>query len=118
MSQKSSDKQRLYNREYYQRNRERLLEKQREKNRRFSENRRRWLSEFKKTLKCERCGEDHPATLTFHHRDATEKEFEIANAINLGVGMKRLVAEIEKCEVLCANCHAKEHYSQMFDRPE
>jgi ribosomal protein S21 len=33
----------------------------------------------------------------------------------MGVSLKRLKAEIEKCEVLCANCHAKEHYSQMFE---
>jgi hypothetical protein len=107
MPSKPSDELRRYNREYYGRNRERLLEKQREKNRRFARGRREWLSEYKKSLKCIRCGEDHPATLTFHHRDSAEKDFEIGNSINLGVSLKRLVAEIEKCDVLCANCHAK-----------
>ena len=115
MLPKQSDEVRLYNREYYRRNRQRLLEKQRDKNRRFAESRRKWLSDYKKSLKCCRCDEDHPATLTFHHRDAAEKSFEIGNNINLGVGLKRLMAEIEKCDVLCANCHAKEHFSQMFE---
>ncbi len=115
MPSKPSDEIRQYNRDYYQRNRERLLEKQRYKNRRFAESRRKWLSDYKKTLKCFRCGKSHPATLTFHHRDASEKSFEIGNCVNLGIGLKRLVAEIEKCDVLCANCHAKEHFSQMFE---
>ena len=104
-----------YNRAYYQRNREHLLKKQAEKNKRFAENRRKWLVDYKKTLKCVRCYESHPATLTFHHRNNAEKSFEIGNAVALGVGLKRLLAEIEKCEVLCANCHAKEHLAYLFE---
>ena len=104
-----------YNRLYYQRNREYLLKKQAEKNRRFAESRRKWLVGYKKTLKCVRCEESHPATLTFHHKSNSEKSFEIGNAITLGVGLKKLSAEIEKCEVLCANCHAKEHLAYLFE---
>ncbi len=111
----SSEKLRAYNREYYRLNREHLLEKQAEKNKRFSESRRKWLIDYKKTLKCIRCGESHPATLIFHHKDSLGKSFEIGNAIVLGVGLKRLLAEIEKCEVICANCHAKEHLSYLFE---
>ena len=115
MASKPSDEQRRYNREYYRRNREILLARQREKNKRFAENRRRWLVEYKRTLSCVRCGENHPATLTFHHRVTDDKDFEIGNSVWMGVSLKRLLAEIEKCEVLCANCHAKEHFGQMFE---
>ena len=111
----SKDEVRAYNRSYYQRNREQLLKNQAEKNKRFAEKRRKWLVEYKKTLKCVRCEESHPATLTFHHKDGSEKSFEIGNALKLGIGLKRLLAEIEKCEVLCANCHAKEHLSYLFE---
>ncbi len=111
----SKNEVREYNRSYYQRNREHLLRKQAEKNKRFAENRRKWLVECKKSLKCVRCEESHPATLTFHHKDKSEKSFEIGNALKLGIGLKRLLAEIEKCEVICANCHAKEHLSYLFD---
>ena len=112
---KTSEEVRNYSREYYQRNREHLLEKQREKNRRFAESRRKWIVEYKKTLSCGRCGENHPATLTFHHMKDSDKSFEIANAIGKGVSLKRLIAEIEKCEVLCANCHAKEHLGYLYE---
>jgi hypothetical protein len=111
----SKDEVREYNRLYYRQNREQLLRNQAEKNKRFAESRRKWLVEYKKTLKCVRCGESHPATLIFHHKDKSEKSFEIGNALTLGVGLKRLLAEIEKCEVICANCHAKEHLSYLFD---
>ena len=115
MASKTSETLRSYNRSYYERNREKLLKRQAEKNRRFADNRRKWLVEFKRTLKCVRCNESHPATITFHHKDSSEKSFEIGNAIGLGVSLKRLIAEIEKCEVICANCHAKEHLSYLFD---
>jgi hypothetical protein len=68
MPDKTSEELKRYNREYYQRNQKHLLEKQRKKNKRFAENRRKWLVEHKKGLSCIRCGEDHPATLTFHHK--------------------------------------------------
>jgi hypothetical protein len=111
----SQDKTREYNRLYYMRNREKLLNNQVDKNKRFAEKRRKWLVDYKKKLKCVRCDESHPATLTFHHKNNLEKSFEIGNAIKLGVSLKRLVSEIEKCEVLCANCHAKEHLAHMFE---
>lgn len=34
-----------------------------------------WLKEYKETLKCENCGENHPACLDFHHVDPNEKAF-------------------------------------------
>lgn len=66
--------------------------------------------EFKKTLKCTLCNEDHPATLQFHHLDPNEKEIEVSLAVTNGWSFKRIEEEIKKCIVLCANCHMKEHY--------
>ena len=113
----TDDKVRAYNRLYYRRNRERLLKKQAEKNKRFAENRRKWLVEYKKSLKCVRCGESHPATLTFHHKNSSDKSFEIGNALVLGVSLKRLLGEIEKCEVICA-APQKSIYRIYLNKPE
>ncbi len=114
MTSKSSEEIRKYNRRYYLENREHLLKKQKEKNQRLAKKRRQWIADYKKELECIRCGENHPATLTFHHKDSSEKEFEIGNALALGVSLKRILAEIEKCEVLCANCHAIEHLGYLY----
>lgn len=69
------------------------------------------FQEFKATLKCERCGESDPAALDFHHLDPSEKDHELSNAMNKW-GWSRVMREIEKCIVLCANCHRKEHARQ------
>ena len=70
-----------------------------------------FIKDYKNNLKCNRCDENHPATLQFHHKDPTIKETEIATAVNRGWSIKRIINEIEKCEVLCANCHSKIHWS-------
>lgn len=68
-----------------------------------------WYAELKSRLVCARCGESHPACLQFHHPDAAGKEESVAEAVRRGWGRARILHELEKCEVLCANCHAKHH---------
>ena len=65
---------------------------------------------MKATLKCARCGENHPATLQFHHCDPQKKDFNLSEAVREGYSIKRIKKEVAKCTVLCANCHAKECY--------
>lgn len=69
---------------------------------------RKWLQEYKKTLKCERCTENHPACLDFHHV-AGKKDIEISKIVNCGRSIESIKKEMAKCIVLCANCHRKEH---------
>lgn len=71
---------------------------------------RRKLKELKSTLKCN-CGESHPACLQFHHIN-DDKEIEVSTAVSLGWSWYKIVKEIEKCQVLCANCHFKLHYEE------
>lgn len=98
------DKQRKYQRDWYYKNKETRLAET--KANRFKI--RKWVSDLKKTLSCS-CGEDHPSCLEFHHKDPTQKDLSIADAISNGWSISRMIKEIEKCEVLCANCHRKVH---------
>lgn len=64
--------------------------------------------EFKKGLKCARCGFDDYRALQFHHHKG-DKEHAVANLLRRGASMKMIQKEAAKCEVLCANCHQIEH---------
>ena len=57
---------------------------------------------------CVRCGESDPICLDFHHRDEGTKHLAIAAAVRKWP-LKRVMQEIEKCDILCANCHRKLH---------
>ncbi len=57
--------------------------------------------------KCIECGynKSHKA-LQFHHRDPKEKEFQISEMYTRR-SLDALVVEAEKCDLICANCHAE-----------
>lgn len=61
---------------------------------------------------CIHCGEADPIVLEFDHRIHAEKKFNIGNAANGGKTIKKLLEEIEKCDVLCANCHRRKTYHE------
>jgi hypothetical protein len=50
--------------------------------------------------------------LQFHHIDPGTKEIELSTAISRGWSKKRILAEVAKCIVLCANCHLKHHWRE------
>ena len=70
-----------------------------------------FVLEIKNNSFCKECGENHISTLDFHHRDSSEKDFDISLMAGLGKSKKLILEEIEKCDVLCSNCHRKLHYN-------
>lgn len=73
-----------------------------------------WLSELKKQLGCRKCRENDPACLDFHH--TTGKDFSLSLAAGMGFSRDRIQKELDKCEVLCSNCHRKLHRDQKLGR--
>ena len=67
-------------------------------------------------IPCAICGEDHPAVLDFHHVDESTKSFTMNTATKNGTKFERIVEEIEKCVVLCSNCHRKHHHAHLYKK--
>ena len=55
---------------------------------------------------CVDCGEADPVVLEFDHVRG-EKSGEIANMLRRQVAWERIIDELSKCEVRCANCHRR-----------
>jgi hypothetical protein len=66
-----------------------------------------FIAEAKQKTGCAVCGEREVVCLDFHHLDPSSKDFALANA--WGFGEEKLRAEMDKCVVVCKNCHAKIH---------
>lgn len=95
----------VYSREYYLANKDKTLianAKTRKKNKEA------WI-EYKSSLACTKCGFSHPAALDFHHVDPNTKTDNVHKLASNGQ-YKKAHKEIEKCIVLCANCHRIHHY--------
>lgn len=59
--------------------------------------------------RCIKCGYNkHPAALDFHHENPDEKDFNIGKNGHT-VSWEKLKKELNKCILLCANCHREEH---------
>jgi hypothetical protein len=57
---------------------------------------------------CSGCGYDRCVkALTFHHREPGKKAFAISQMLDRAWSI--LSAELDKCELLCFNCHMEEH---------
>jgi len=59
--------------------------------------------------KCEICGYDRYAeALEFHHNDLPKKEFGISEK-GYTRSWKKVMEELDKCIMVCANCHRELH---------
>lgn len=99
---------REYNRRYYHEHEDRrryLVQKALKRKKEIRD----WFKSYKKTLSCSVCGENHPACLDFHHKDNDGRSNWLSLAASRGWSKKRILKEIDKCSVLCANCHRKLH---------
>jgi len=65
--------------------------------------------------KCNACGLDYNgengAMFQFHHKDPTTKEFTIGSSLT-DKSIQDLQKEVDKCNLLCANCHSVHHIGE------
>lgn len=66
-----------------------------------------FVNSYKSTIGC-KCGEKRAHCLQFHHID--KKTSAIADMISARRSMDEIKAEMNKCRVVCVNCHRIEHY--------
>jgi hypothetical protein len=60
--------------------------------------------------KCEVCGYNkNLAALQFHHLDPTKKVMKLDMRTLGNTNMDKIMLELDKCVLLCANCHSEEH---------
>ena len=92
------------NHQYYRESHNRSRNQIREQNARM-------VFEYLMENPCVRCGESDPIVLEFDHRNRIEKTESISNLI-LNASWARIKSEIQKCDVLCANCHRRKSAAQ------
>jgi hypothetical protein len=105
--------QRAYHQFYYRKNKSRFIEKNRRNKDRQRRRLRAILLEYKERP-CADCGRTfHTWVMEFDHREGSVKESAVANLVSKGCTNARLLEEIRKCEVVCANCHRMRTYIRL-----
>lgn len=124
-------KKREYDRQRYAEKRDHLLEQQK---RYYLENKqerqayaKKYAAEKQKEKRdyvlklkeqpCMDCGNSfHFSAMDFDHREGEQKKGAITDMMrNMRVTLKRLIEEIAKCDLVCANCHRVRTYERMKD---
>ena len=115
---KNPEADRKSKRDYYQRNKDKIIQKNSEYaklnkdkvktwSKRFKKKKQKEFQEFKKTLKCSICGYDkNPKAIDLHHVDPSKKYKLTSRLIGC---TNKLKEELEKCVPICSNCHREIH---------
>lgn len=99
MAYKNPEDAKAYRREWYERNKEKHKANVRKNNDRELE----WYRSLKDMQPCTDCGVRYPFYVMQFDHIGTDKTAGLAQLRNRG--RKRILAEIAKCELVCANCH-------------
>ncbi len=93
-----------YGKEHYVANRQRYIDQARIQKQKLMLERTTYLIKFFKTHACVDCGETDPVVLEFDH--LRDKSFAIGPELSRR-SWQSILDEMEKCEVVCANCHRR-----------
>ena len=96
-------------RNWRNKNKEYVREKQKESKRKRKEEAILYLGGV-----CIDCGgEFHPSIFEFHHRNPSEKDSDPSKTLMLK--WEKIKAELDKCDLLCANCHRLRHHKENYE---
>lgn len=107
------EKQREASRRHYAKHRDKVIAKAKAYSKAAKSRVRAYINAHLGANPCVDCGETDIVVLEFDHvGEAGTKHFNISDATRLGYSMDKVIAEIAKCEVRCANCHRKKTYER------
>lgn len=94
-----------YNAAYYRRNSEKYKRCRQQNQPRYRKQRRELLKDYLLGKQCVDCGERDPMVLEFDHVRGV-KQGDIGTMLS-HYCWSRILEELEKCEIRCANCHRR-----------
>lgn len=90
--------------QWYQNNKEKCLTKAKTSNLKYRSENREYVIKYLKEHSCINCGEKDIVVLEFDH--LRDKKCNVARLISSST-LHNVIKEINKCQVLCANCHKR-----------
>lgn len=101
----------LYAKEYYNRNKRSYLLNRKKQNIK----RRKWLNDYKESRGCSKCNDIGNPAVCYEFNHITGDKYKPVGRLSKN-SMKRILNEIEKCELICRNCHMDYTYKNSDKR--
>lgn len=99
-------------RDRYLKNRESHVKVIGERNRRYKNEIRTWIRRVKESSPCHDCGVFYPWYVMDFDHVSGEKSGNISDFMARMVSKKKIQDEIDKCELVCSNCHRARTYTR------
>lgn len=95
---------------HYQKNKDKVLKQVYHKKEIYKN----WYNSLK-NKPCVDCNKSYPPyVMDFDH--LKDKEFGLSKTLNYNWGKKRVLDEIAKCELVCANCHRERTHNRQINK--
>lgn len=101
-----------YQQEHYQKHKQRYIAEAEQRRLNYNRKAHNFLMEYAKDG-CSVCGETDYRCLEFDHVDQSTKIESISYMVGQQYPLRKIKEELNKCRVLCANCHRKHTATQM-----
>jgi hypothetical protein len=102
-------------RRHYAKNSEEVKEKVALNNRLLRQRNREYVNSVKANMPCADCGVIYPPYVMQFDHVSDNKRDNVANLVRSGVSIKTLQTEINKCELVCSNCHIERTHARVED---
>lgn len=93
-----------YQKIHYQKNKNWYIKRAKTNGKKQRERNQLYLLDYLKSKKCIDCGNNDVRVLEFDHQRGVDKKNNIADMMH-HFSWKKILEEIEKCDIRCANCH-------------
>jgi hypothetical protein len=105
MAYKDKESEREYQKKHYIANKELYKERAKKSRIALRDRNREYVRSIKETNPCKDCGKFyHYSQMDFDHIN-DNKINGVARLTNTSLSIERIKSEIEKCELVCSNCH-------------
>jgi hypothetical protein len=102
---KDPEAQKQYHAEWHQANKERRMPLIQARKKKHKEAMRAWIQEMKSSTPCTDCGKLFPHYVMDFDHVTDDKDKALSVGVQQGWSQARLQKEIDKCELVCSNCH-------------
>ena len=104
MAYKDKKDQALASKRHYEANKKKVKKRSYKRNKTQRHKNKEYIDAIKSISSCVDCGESNPLVLDFDHVKGIKIGC-ISNMVRGSYSLETIQAEIDKCEVRCANCH-------------
>ncbi len=109
--------QKKYTAEWYKKNKKSVIKRSKESNKLNSKRNQDFVRQIKESNPCKDCGVKYPHYIMDFDHLTNDKMYEVGNMTSHAFSIETIQKEIDKCDLLCSNCHRARTWKRLHNGP-